>query len=90
MGTASTGLTGKSEIKDWIALNKSAVKGWLAQQTDLIQAAYTMEKSWNSYSGYLMLGAACGLSAIIIVKMLQGTVIERRAVQIQAKKAPEE
>jgi hypothetical protein len=77
--TASTGLTGKSEIRDWVALNKSAVKGWMAQQTDLIQTAYAMEKGWNNYSGYLMLGAACGLSAIIIVKMLRGIVNERRS-----------
>jgi len=88
--TASIGLTGKSEIKDWIALNKPALKGWVAQQTDLIQTAYAMEKGWNSYSGYLMLGAACGLSAIIIVKMLQGIVIERRLIEIRAKTVPEE
>jgi hypothetical protein len=88
--TASTGLTGKTEIKDWIALNKSAVKGWVGQQTDLIQSAYTMEKSWNSYSGYLMLGAACGLSAIIIVKMLRGIVNERRSVEILAKEVSDE
>lgn len=88
--TASTGLTGKGEVRDWIALNKSAVKTWLAQQTDLIQTAYTMERAWNSYSGYLMLGAACGLSAVIIVKMLKGIVAERRFAEIQAKEVPEE
>jgi len=88
--TASTGLTGKSEIRDWIALNKSAVKGWMGQQTDLIQTAYAMEKAWNNYSGYLMLGAACGLSAIIIVKMLRGIANERRLAEIEANAAPGE
>ena len=80
--TASTGLAGKTEIRDWVALNKSAVKGWMAQQTDLIRSAYAMEKAWNSYSGYLMLGAACGLSAIIIVKMLRGIADEKRSAKL--------
>lgn len=76
---SATGLTGKTEIKDWIVLNKPAVKSWIAQQSDVMQTAYTMEKVWNDYSGYLMLGAACGLSAIIIFRMLQGIVFERRS-----------
>jgi hypothetical protein len=76
---ATTGLTGKTEIKDWIAVNKPAVKAWLARQSDAMQSAYVLEKVWNDYSGYLMLGAACGLSSIIIVKMLQGIVNERRS-----------
>jgi len=76
---STTGLTGKTAIKDWIAVNKPAVKTWIAQQSDVIQSASTMEKVWNDYSGYLMLGAACGLSAIIIVKMLQGIVNERKS-----------
>ncbi|MFI5293590.1 MAG: sulfite exporter TauE/SafE family protein [Thermodesulfovibrionales bacterium] len=75
---STTGLTGKTAIRDWIALNKPAVKTWIAQQSDVVQSAFTMEKAWNDYSGYLMLGAACGLSVIIIVKMLQGIVNERK------------
>ena len=76
---STAGLTGKTEIKDWIVLNKQAVKSWIAQQSDVMQTAYAMEKVWNDYSGYLMLGAACGLSAIIIFRMLQGIVFERRS-----------
>jgi uncharacterized membrane protein YfcA len=76
---STAGLTGKTEIKDWIVLNKPAVKSWIAQQSDVMQTAYTMEKVWNDYSGYLMLGAACGLSTIIIFRMLQGIVCERRS-----------
>lgn len=86
----STGLMSKPEIKDWIALNKPAVNGWAAQQTDLVRTAYEMARRWNNYSGYLMLGAACGLSAIIIAKMLQGIFTERRSAKIEGEPIPEE
>lgn len=76
---SATGLTSKAAIKDWIVLNKPAVKSWVVHQSDVTQAAYAMEKVWNDCSGYLMLGAACGLSAIIIFKMQQGIVYERRS-----------
>src|SRR5512143_2503332 len=72
----------KMQVRDWILMNKDAVKGWLAQQSDLIQQARAMEKMWNDYSGYLMLGAAVGLSILIISKMIQGIQLEKRlAVQ---------
>jgi len=54
----------------------------MAHQSETMQAAYDMERAWNDYSGYLMLGAACGLSAIIIVRMAQGIVWERRSRSI--------
>lgn len=68
----------KVQVRDWILMNKDAVKGWFAGQSDVIQQAKAMEKTWNDYSGYLMLGAACGLSALIIVKMLQGISLEKK------------
>ncbi|MBF0343447.1 MAG: sulfite exporter TauE/SafE family protein [Nitrospirae bacterium] len=75
---AASGLTDKAELKDWLLLNKSAVKDWIAQQPDFMQTAYAMEKAWNNYAGYLMLSSACALSAIIVVKMIQGIRYERR------------
>lgn len=75
----------KVQVRDWILMNKDAVKGWLAQQSDVIQQAKAMEKTWNDYSGYLMLGAAVGLSILIISKMIQGVRLEKRlAVQARA------
>lgn len=69
----------KVQVRDWIMINKSAVKGWFAQQSDVLQQAKAMEKAWNDYSGYLMLGAACALSALIVVKMVQGIMLEKKA-----------
>lgn len=74
----TSGLTEKGEIKDWVMMNKAAVKGWIVQQSEAMQAAYAMEKVWNNYSGYLMLGAACALSALIVVKMINGVMYERK------------
>ncbi len=68
----------KMQVRDWILMNKEAVKGWFAQQSDVIQQARGMEKMWNDYSGYLMLGAAVGLSILIIMRMLQGIRLEKR------------
>jgi uncharacterized protein len=76
---ASTGLKGKPAVKEWIASHKSTVQSWIAAQSDVMQSSYTMEKVWNDYAGYLMLGAACGLSAVIIFRMMQGIVHERRS-----------
>lgn len=86
---ATSGLTGKAEIKDWVMMNKDAVKAWMAQQSEAIQAASAMEKMWNNYSGYLMLGAACALSGLIVVKMVQGVLLERRTAQAQVSVATE-
>ncbi|MEO5361310.1 MAG: sulfite exporter TauE/SafE family protein [Nitrospirota bacterium] len=78
---ATTGLQAKVEIKDWIVLNKAAVKTWIATQSDAMQASFALEKTWNSYSGYLMLGSACALSLIIIVQMVQGILKERKLAE---------
>ncbi len=75
----------KVQVRDWILMNKAAVKGWLAQQSDVVQQAKAMETMWNDYSGYLMLGASIGLSLLIISKMIQGVRLEKRlAVQARA------
>jgi uncharacterized membrane protein YfcA len=75
----SAGVTGKTAVKEWIASHKTAVELWIAGQPDAMQSSYTMEKAWNDCAGYLMLGAACGLSAIIIFRMMQGIVREKRS-----------
>jgi len=36
-------LTTKVQVRDWILMNKEAVKGWFAQQSDLIQQTRVME-----------------------------------------------
>jgi hypothetical protein len=77
----ASGLDSKSGVKDWVMMNKAAVRDWIAQQSDVMQSAYALDKAWNNYSGYLMLGAACALSALIIVKMVQGVLYERRLAQ---------
>jgi uncharacterized membrane protein YfcA len=68
----------KVQVRDWILMNKSAVKGWFAQQSEAFQQAKAMETMWNDYSGYLMLGAAVGLSILIIIRMLQGIKLEKQ------------
>jgi len=82
---ATSGLTGNGQINEWIMMNKPAVKAWIAQQSDVMQSAYVMDKTWNNYSGYLMLGAACGLSALIIAKMFKGIVYERKLAAQSAR-----
>ncbi len=76
--TEGSKLSPKVQVRDWILFNKDAVKGWFAQQPDIIQAARASESAWNAYSGYLMLGAACGLSLLIIVRMMQGIKLEKK------------
>jgi hypothetical protein len=46
-----------------------------------MQSAFALEKAWNSYSGYLMLGSACALSLIIIVQMVQGIIKEKKLAE---------
>jgi len=76
--TEGAKLSPKVQVRDWILFNKDAVKSWFAQQPEAIQAARASEIAWNEYSGYLMLGAACGLSLLIIVRMLQGIKLEKK------------
>ena len=68
----------KVQVRDWLLLNKAAAKGWFAQQTEAIQQAREVERMWNAYAGYLMLGAAVALSILIIVRMIQGIKVEKR------------
>jgi len=70
-------LSAKVQVRDWILMNKDAVKGWFVQQSEAIQQAKAMETMWNNYSGYLMLGAAVGLSILIIAQMLKGVKMEK-------------
>ena len=70
-------LSAKVQVRDWILMNKDAVKGWFVQQSETIQQAKAMETMWNNYSGYLMLGAAVGLSILIIAQMLKGVKMEK-------------
>lgn len=74
---AASGLTDKTELRHWLHINKEAVREWIIQQPDIIQQAFFMEKAWSSYSGYLMLGSACALSAVIIVFLIRGFLRER-------------
>ena len=55
----------------------------------MIVQARAMEKAWNAYAGYLMLGAAVGLSILIISKMVQGIQMEKR-LAVQARVTAEE
>ncbi|HTG01774.1 MAG TPA: hypothetical protein VK654_14430, partial [Nitrospirota bacterium] len=68
----------KVQVRDWITLNKAAVKGWFAQQSEAFQQAKAMETMWNNYAGYLLLTAAAGLSLLIIIRMLQGVKAEKQ------------
>jgi hypothetical protein len=74
----TNGLTDKVEIKDWALLHKAEVKAWIAGQGDVVLRANALEKMWNNYAGYLMLGSACALSIVIVVKMFQGIAVEKR------------
>lgn len=74
---AASGIMDRAELGHWLHLNKYAVKEWIAGQPEIIQNAYVMEKSWNTCSGYIMLGASCALSAVIISFLIKGILKER-------------
>lgn len=76
--TEGAKLSPKIQVRDWILFNKDAVSAWFAQQPEIIQSAKASEAAWTSYSGYLMLAAACGLSLLIIVRMIQGISLEKK------------
>jgi len=78
----------KPQIAEWIQMNKDAVKGWMAQQSDVVQQAKAMETMWTDYSGYLMIGAATALSALIIIRMLQGIKLEKKLLAENVGKQP--
>lgn len=87
---ASSGLSDKFELSIWLHNNKEAVKAWLLVQPEAIQHAQAMSKMWSSYSGYLMLGSACALSAVIMFWLVRGVLRERaeaRSVETVAREA---
>lgn len=73
----ASGLTDRVEIGLWLQNNKAAVKTWFAGQPQAMQQALADDKTWAMYSGLLMLGSACGLSAVIIFWLVRGVLRER-------------
>lgn len=86
---ATSGLSDKVEIGLWLHNNKEAVKLWLVQQPDAIQQAQAMAKMWSTYSGVLMLGSACGLSAVIMFWLVRGVLRERAEARSAEVAVPE-
>lgn len=89
----TSGISDRIELGIWLHNNKAAVKSWFAQQPELLQQALTAERIWASYSGFLMLGSACGLSAAIIFWLVRGVLRERAEsaeTQAPAASAPAE
>jgi uncharacterized membrane protein YfcA/nucleotide-binding universal stress UspA family protein len=81
----TSGISDRVELGLWLQNNKAAVKTWFAGQPDAIQQALVTEKMWSTYSGYLMLGSSCALSAVIIFWLVRGVLRERaEAAQSQA------
>lgn len=74
---ATSGITDKIDLGIWLQTNKPAVKSWFTTQSDVFQQALAAEKMWSSYSGFLMLGSSCTLSAIIIFWLVRGVLRER-------------
>lgn len=73
----ASGLTDRMELGLWLQNNKPAVKQWFASQPDALQQALATEKMWSTYSGFLMLGSSCALSAVIIFWLVRGVLRER-------------
>lgn len=74
---ATSGLTDRIEVGVWLQDNRAAVKAWFTTQPEAFQQALAAEKMWSTYSGILMLGSACGLSAVIIFWLVRGVLRER-------------
>ncbi|HSI58130.1 MAG TPA: TSUP family transporter [Ideonella sp.] len=74
---ATSGISDRMELGIWLQNSKPAVKSWFAEQPELLQQALVAEKMWSSYSGFLMLGSACCLSAVIIFWLVRGVLRER-------------
>lgn len=77
-GNAS-GLAGKADLSRWLHTNKGVVETWFAVQPEALQAARAAEKLWNNCSCYLMLGASCALSAVIVFFLIRGILGEKTA-----------
>lgn len=74
---ATSGITNRMDLGIWLQDNKPAVKSWFAGQPEALQQALASEKMWSTYSGILMLGSACALSAVIIFWLVRGVLRER-------------
>lgn len=74
---ATSGIADRVELGIWLHNNKAAVQSWLLEQPDLLQQAYAAEKMWAKFSGFLMLGSASTLSAVIIFWLVRGVMRER-------------
>lgn len=83
-----SGLSDNAEVRHWLYLNKPAVRDWLVTQSAVLQKAFIMEKAWNSYSGYLMLGASCALSGVIISFLVRGVLREKKGSKTGDAAAP--
>ena len=73
----TSGIADRIELGLWLQNNKAAVKTWFAAQPEALQQALASEKTWAAYSGFLMLGSACALSAVIIFWLVRGVLRER-------------
>jgi len=73
----TSGIADRIELGLWLQSNKAAVKSWFAGQPEALQQALAAEKMWSTYSGFLMLGSACCLSAVIIFWLVRGVLRER-------------
>ncbi len=74
----------KAQVAEWLLFHKAEAQAWIAKQSDVIIQARAMEKMWNAYAGYLMLGAAVGLSILIIAKMIAGIKHEKKVLAEKA------
>jgi hypothetical protein len=86
---SASGFSDKVEISLWLHANKAAVNAWLARQSDVLQQARALEKAWSGYSGYLMLGSACALSAVIMFWLVRGVLRERAEARTVEAVMPE-
>ncbi|WP_374675406.1 TSUP family transporter [Ideonella sp.] len=84
---SSSGITDRMELGLWLQNNKPAVKEWFASQPDALQQALATEKMWSTYSGFLMLGSSCALSAVIIFWLVRGVLRERAEAEQAATPA---
>lgn len=74
-------------MRDWLVTHKAEFLAWLARQSREVQSAHRLEAVWNGCAGWLMLGCACALSVLIVVKMVRGVLCERRLRRSPAENA---
>ncbi|MGM9490649.1 TSUP family transporter [Ideonella sp. YS5] len=84
----TSGTADRIELGLWLQNNKAAVKSWFAGQPEVLQQALAAEKMWSTYSGFLMLGSACCLSAVIVFWLVRGVLRERAEATSAQAAAP--